>query len=436
MADPTIHVTNGIPDAGTGVITTLGQTLLDGANIALGATTDLTTAAGAAGTINSHLRTISRDVAGGIVLQAGGNVIGAVTQSGGPWSISGTVSISGSVTVTGTVAATQSGAWNIGNITGTVSLPSGAATAAKQPSLGVAGTPSLDVLTIQGAASMTPLKVDGSAVTQPISGNVGISGTVNSAQSGTWNVGVTGNVSVVQGGNLVTRTVGNSGNTIDFPSTQNQAAPQAAMLVGAEFNTVPTTITNGNASPLQMDNAGNLLVNVKTGAVAATQSGGWNVGGDVASGSAESGNPIKLGGRAATSNPAAVANNQRVAAMLDKLGKQVAVGALREAKGVQKTSISTTTETTVISAGAAGVFNDVYAIIVTNKSGTGVFIDFKDATGGTTRMTLAAPANDTRGFTVSAGDAMVQAVAANNWTATVSSPVSSIEITMLYVSNL
>lgn len=48
-------------------------------------------------------------------------------------------------------------------------LPSGAATAAKQPALGTAGTPSADVITVQGAASMTALKVDGSAVTQPIS---------------------------------------------------------------------------------------------------------------------------------------------------------------------------------------------------------------------------------------------------------------------------
>jgi hypothetical protein len=48
-------------------------------------------------------------------------------------------------------------------------LPSGAATAAKQPALGTAGTPSSDVLTVQGHASGTALKVDGSAVTQPVS---------------------------------------------------------------------------------------------------------------------------------------------------------------------------------------------------------------------------------------------------------------------------
>ncbi len=54
-------------------------------------------------------------------------------------------------------------------ITGTVPLPTGAATAAKQPALGTAGTPSADVISVQGAASMTPLKTDSSATTQPVS---------------------------------------------------------------------------------------------------------------------------------------------------------------------------------------------------------------------------------------------------------------------------
>lgn len=38
-------------------------------------------------------------------------------------------------------------------------LPTGAATAAKQPALGTAGTPSADVLTVQGSATGTPLPV-------------------------------------------------------------------------------------------------------------------------------------------------------------------------------------------------------------------------------------------------------------------------------------
>lgn len=48
-------------------------------------------------------------------------------------------------------------------------LPTGAATAAKQPALGTAGTASADVITVQGIAAMTPLLVNGSGVTQPVS---------------------------------------------------------------------------------------------------------------------------------------------------------------------------------------------------------------------------------------------------------------------------
>lgn len=85
------------------------------------------------------------------------------------------------VPVSGTVTA------NAGTGTFAVSavslpLPSGASTSAKQPALGTAGSASADVITVQGIASMTALKVDGSAVTQPVSG------TVSAAQSGTWTV--------------------------------------------------------------------------------------------------------------------------------------------------------------------------------------------------------------------------------------------------------
>lgn len=92
------------------------------------------------------------------------------------------------------VSAAQSGTWNINNISGTVSLPSGASTAAKQPALGTAGSASADVITVQGIASMTPLLVNGSGSTQPISG------TVAAAQSGTWNItNVSGTVSLPTG---------------------------------------------------------------------------------------------------------------------------------------------------------------------------------------------------------------------------------------------
>jgi hypothetical protein len=58
-----------------------------------------------------------------------------------------------------------------------------------------------------------------------------------------------------------------------------------------QFNTTPTTITSGNVSPFQMDNAGNLLVNVKAGGA-----GGGAVFGPTAVGSANANPPVVGGG--------------------------------------------------------------------------------------------------------------------------------------------
>lgn len=80
--------------------------------------------------------------------------------------------------VSGTVTA-NAGSGTMAVSAASLPLPSGASTAAKQPALGTAGTASADVLTVQGITSMTPLKTDGSGVTQPVSGTVSI--TSNSA---------------------------------------------------------------------------------------------------------------------------------------------------------------------------------------------------------------------------------------------------------------
>jgi hypothetical protein len=262
------------------------------------------------------------------------------------------------------------------------------------------------------------LRVDGSAVTQPVSGTFWqatqpVSGTVTVTQgtAANLNATVTGTVAATQSGTWTVQP-GNTANT-------------TAWLVTGTGGTFPVTGTFWQATqPV-------------SGTVTANQGGApWSVNGDTASGVADANNPVKIGGVARTSNPTAVTSGQRVNASFDKLGKLIAVGAIRDLKGVQKTSITTTGETTVVTAGTAGVFNDIYAIIITNKSATGVSVDFKDATAGTTRMTLYAPATDTRGFTVPVDSAMVQAVAANNWTATASGAVTSLEITMLYVSNI
>ena len=68
--------------------------------------------------------------------------------------------------VSGTVAATQSGTWHVTNVSGVVSLPTGASTAANQTT-GNSSLSSIDTKTPALVTGRVP--VDGSAVTQPIS---------------------------------------------------------------------------------------------------------------------------------------------------------------------------------------------------------------------------------------------------------------------------
>lgn len=131
--------------------------------------------------------------------------------------------ISGNITNAGTFAVQLTGATNnINNISGTVSLPTGASTAAKQPALGTAGAPSADVITVQAAPNIYPFNV-------------------NPATPASWGIGT---------------------------STQNSATVANGILNLGQFNTTPTSISSGNMSPLQMDANGNLLVNIKAGAAA------------------------------------------------------------------------------------------------------------------------------------------------------------------------
>jgi hypothetical protein len=376
MADPIVHISAGVPDSGTGNITTLGMTIN-----AIGSTTIGQSGPLAMGAVTTAAPTYTTAQTNPLSLTTAGLL--RVDGSGATQPISGSITVSGTTTVSGTVTANQGGApWTM--------KPDGTAWAQTGTSANVNVT-----------NASIPVTGTFWQATQPVSG------TVAATQSGTWTV-----------------QPGNTANT-------------TAWLVTGTGGTFPVTGTFWQATqPVSI--AATVNVSAAQSGTWTVQQGTppWTVNGDTASGATDANNPIKIGGLAKTTNPTAVTDGQRVAALFDKVGKQVVVGAIRVLKGVQKTSITTNTETTVVTAGAAGVFQDVYAIVVTNKSATAVSVDFKDATAGTTRMTLAAPANDTRGFTVTVDSAMIQAVAANNWTATVSAAVTSIEITMLYVSNL
>ncbi len=212
------------------------------------------------------------------------------------------------------------------------------------------------------------------------------------------------------------------GGTTAYVEDTPSAGGESMIIAGVvrQDTLASSTTTDGDYAYMKVDSTGRLYVNAQGG---------------VASGVASTGNPITTGGRAATTNPTAVSNGQVVNAMRDKLGKQVVVGAVRDLKGSQKTTItSSTSETTIITA-VASTFLDLYELVIANTSASACNVTIKDATAGTTRFIIAVPAGDTRGFSLPAGDGHKQATVNNNWTATCSASVASIEITALFVQN-
>lgn len=192
-----------------------------------------------------------------------------------PSSLNATVVGTGTFAVQASIASAAS--WGINTLGSTTSGQSG------QLALGAVTTGSPTYTTAQSnALSLTTagaLRVDGSAVTQPvsISGNQSvnvaqINGTTTDTGSGTLSAGTQRIALATNSPGIIA--LGQAASASSVPvvlstgqsfSGQNAATPSNIIAVGAQFNTTPTTITSGNVSALQLDSAGNLLVNVKTG---------------------------------------------------------------------------------------------------------------------------------------------------------------------------
>jgi len=249
------------------------------------------------------------------------------------------------------------------------------------------------------------LKVDGSAVTQPVSGTV----TAN-AGTGTF--------------------------TVAGAKTNNNAAPGATNVgvLPVLANASAPTWTEGNQVALSSD---------LTGALRVSLSGTSNqVVGNIASGDTDSGNPVKIGGVARTANPTAVTDGQRSNAMTDKMGRLVTVNShVRNLVGVASITLTTTTETTLIAAGGSGVFNDIANLVISNSDSNAVNVLIRDTTGGTVLATFSlSRAGSTSGATsavvIPFNTPWPQTTANTNWTAQLSVATTNVNIFVQYVKNI
>lgn len=104
----------------------------------------------------------------------------------------------------------------------------------------------------------------------------------------------------------------------------------------------------------------------------------------------------------------------------------------RTERNKQLTTItSSVAETTIITA-RTNYFRDLISLIISNTSGTACNVTIKDATGGSTVAVIAVPAGEVRGFVLPGTVSIPQAAAGNNWTATCSASVASINITAVF----
>lgn len=161
---------------------------------------------------------------------------------------------------------------------------------------------------------------------------------------------------------------------------------------------------------------------------------GSNVGGNAATGTSVSGNPLLDGGRAATTQPTAVTDGQAVPVMLDKFGKVVtAPHGPRELRAQSSvvTLTASTAETTLIAAGGAGVKNDLTSLTFVNTSATVTIMTVRDATAGGNVYPFAVPPTDTRGISFPAP--FKQTTANNNWTIQSSVSITDLRCVAQYI---
>jgi uncharacterized cupin superfamily protein len=413
-----------------------------------------------------------------------------------------------SLTVDGTVATTQSGTWNITNISGTVSLPTGAATESTLSSIKTSteliddaivadnagftdGTTKLQMngyiydevagtaLTENDAAAAridskraqihvledgstrgrwatvtasNALKVDGSAVTQPVSGTVSVTGVATETTLS----------SALTSLQLIDDAI------FTDDAAYTPASSKGLMIMAQADETTPDSVDEGDAGALRMTLTRFLKVQVAdvasgiSNAIPVSQSGTWNVGtvttltsitnavtvaqatasslkaevvGSAAHDNASPGVPVMIAARANNANPTAVAAGDVTYLNADLAGRLVTTTSDRALVTQATGSQATTTEATMLAAGAANVFHDLTMLVLTNShTTTAAQVQIRDATAGTIRFEQMIPANS--GMVITFPTPFTQTSAANNWTIDLNAAVSTVYYTVQAIKRL
>lgn len=183
-------------------------------------------------------------------------------------------------------------------------------------------------------------------------------------------------------------TVSDGGGSITVDNNGTFAV-QATLQSNSGVDVGDVTINNASGgSAVNIQDGGNSIT--VDGTVSATSAG------DVAHDSVDSGNPVKVGGKAVSSEPTAVANADRANLITDLVGKLITLPYANPenfVSGAITSSMTGTTSTSLVAAPGSGLRNYITTIIVSNAHATvGTDIAIQDGSGGTTLLTVPAAA--------------------------------------------
>lgn len=166
------------------------------------------------------------------------------------------------------------------------------------------------------------------------------------------------------------------------PNGQATMANSAPVVLASDQTAVPVTLASVPS---------HAVTNAGTFAVQAASAG------DVAHDGSDSGNPVKVGGKATNVEPSAVsATGDRTNFITDMVGKQITLPYSNPenfVSGAITSAMTGTTSTSLVAAPASGLRNYITTIIVSNAHATvSTDVIIQDGSGGTTLLTIPAAA--------------------------------------------
>lgn len=271
--------------------------------------------------------------------------------------------------------------------------------------------------------------VDGSATTQPVSGTV----TAN-AGSGTFTVDSELPAAAALADAAANPTTPTTGSALlgYNGTTWDRLRSTTANGLDVDVTRVQGTVTvdgSGVTQPV----SGTVTANAGTGTFTVDLGANNDVQGMVAHDSPVANNPFLLAAEARTTTPTAVANGDVVRLQADDQGRLIVEPhAPRDRVTTNRIALTTTTETTLIAAGGAGVFRDLVSLVLSNESAAETRVDIRDSSAGTIRYSVDLAA-DGGGAVINLPVPHPQATANNAWTAQLSAASSTVYISAITV---